>query len=149
MKILILEDDARRRDAMRDCLGDRFFQYETLFFDNAAEMCAYLQTHLPSALVISLDHDLELKPQANGKPIDMGTGREVADFLAARTPACPVVIATTNSASGDGMEFLLREANWETHRVQPWGDLDWIPTQWFRAVRNAIVGAARSRTTTA
>ena len=70
---------------------------------------------------------------------------EVADFLASQPPSCPIVIATTNSAAGDGMEFRLREAQWKTYRVHPCGDLKWITGQWFRTLRNAIVGSARPR----
>src|SRR5438552_3222031 len=51
LKILILEDDARRRAAMQDCLLDRFHQYESLFFDDAREMHAYLEQNLGAALI--------------------------------------------------------------------------------------------------
>ena len=108
-------------------------------------MLAFLATNLASVLIISLDHDLVPKPQRNGTSVDPGTGRGVADFLALQTPSCPIIIATTNSAAGDGMEFLLRDAHWETHRVHPWGDLEWISSQWSRTLRNAIVGSARAR----
>jgi CheY-like chemotaxis protein len=145
MKILVLEDDERRRAAMEESLRDRFHQYESVFFDDAHVMAAYLATDLRSALIISLDHDLVPKSQHNGKFLDVGTGREVADFLAKQPPSCPIIIHTTNSAAGDGMEFLLRDSHWETHRVHPWGDLEWIPSQWFRTLRNAIVGTARPR----
>jgi hypothetical protein len=147
MQILILEDDKRRRSAMLDCVRDRFHQYETVFFDDARKMCAHLQAKLGDALIISLDHDLELRTGDNGKLVDMGSGREVAEFLATQSPCCPVVIATTNSAAGDAMEMSLREARWETHRVFPHGDLEWISSQWFRTLRNAIVGSARPRQT--
>ena len=145
MKILILEDNEDRRAAMLSCLRDRFPQYEHVFFNNAREMLACLESDLADAILVSLDHDLELPAKRNGKTVDPGTGREVADFLAQRTPSCPIIIATTNSAAGDGMEFALRDARWQTHRVHPWGDLEWISTEWFRAVRNAIVGAAQPR----
>lgn len=147
LKIVILEDDERRQAAMQECLKDRFHQYESVFFDDATKACTYLESNLDKALVISLDHDLELKPQRNGKAVDVGTGRLVAEFLATRSPSCPIVIATTNSAAGDGMEFLLRDSQWETYRVYPYGDLEWIANQWFRTMRNAIVQSARPRTT--
>ncbi|MBI2805156.1 MAG: response regulator [Planctomycetes bacterium] len=145
MKILILEDNDARALAMQELLRDRFHPYDAVVFDDANEMLAFLRKNLASALLICLDHDLEMKPSKNGKMHDPGTGREVADFLAQNDPICPVIIHTTNSAAGDGMEFLLREAGWETHRVQPFNDLEWIATQWFRTVRNAIVGTARPR----
>ena len=46
MKILILEDDDRRRTAMQDFLRDRFHQYETVFFDDAKENASVLGNKL-------------------------------------------------------------------------------------------------------
>jgi len=144
-KILILEDNADRRAAMRECLQDRLYQFETTFFDEAEAMIRSIQENWNQLQLIVLDHDLELKSDdASGKCVDPGTGRSVAEFLARRTPTCPVVIHTTNSTAAVAMEELLREAQWETHRVVPWGDLEWIPTQWFRAVRRAIVGRIKT-----
>jgi hypothetical protein len=142
-KIVILEDNEDRRATMQRCLADRFPQFEARFFEEPAPMIAYLRDHLPDAAVISLDHDLDLKPGPDGRLIDPGTGREVADFLARQTPVCPVVIHTTNSVAAVGMEMTLTESCWKTQRVVPFGDLEWIPTQWFRAVRRAIVGPRR------
>ena len=71
--------------------------------------------------------------------LDPGTGREVADYLAAKTPVCPVVIHTTNTPAALGMEMVLKDAHWKTYRVLPFDDLEWIPTDWFRTVRRAIV----------
>jgi CheY-like chemotaxis protein len=142
MKIVILEDNAERRAVMADCLADRFHQYEARFFADAAEMIAFLETNLTDTIVLSLDHDLELQPTAAGRCLDPGTGRDVADFLARQQPVCPVIIATTNGAAALGMEAVLRDARWQTHRVLPMDDTEWIPREWFRAVRRAIVGSA-------
>jgi CheY-like chemotaxis protein len=142
-KIVILEDNEDRRVAMQRCLHDRFYQFETRFFAESAATIDYLQTYLPDTILICLDHDLELLPDGNGRMLDPGTGRDVADFLAGQTPVCPVVIHTTNSAAAVGMEMALREAHWETLRVVPCGDLEWIPTEWFRAIRRAIVGPTK------
>src|ERR1700677_1098066 len=117
MKIVILEDDERRQTVMADCLRDRFHQFEHVFFDDAASMVTYLGSNLCNTLLISLDHDLPLRETQHGKFVDSGTGREVAEVLAALPPTCPVVIHTSNSACGDAMELLLRDAHWETHRV--------------------------------
>ena len=147
MKIAILEDNHERQTVMEQCLRDRFHQHEIVFFDSADAMRLYLEHNFESILLIDLDHDLELKPQRNGKVVDPGTGRQVADFLAQRAPTCSVVIHTTNSAAGDGMEFLLRDAGWTVSRVHPYGDMEWIPEVWFRAIRNAIVASAQPRST--
>jgi hypothetical protein len=140
MKIVILEDNVERQGEMRHCLADRFGQFDTLFFAVSSEMNAYLDAHLSETLAISLDHDLDLLPGANGTWIDPGTGREVADFLAGRAPVCPIIIHTTNVPAAAGMEFALQEASWVTERVVPHDDLEWIAADWFPALRRAIVG---------
>ena len=40
------------------------------------------------------------------------------------------------------MEQLLQPAGWQTFRVTPYGDLEWIPEVWFRVMRDAIVQTA-------
>lgn len=149
LKIAILEDNGGRQACMQDCLADRFHQYEVRLFDAADEMIAFLVESLRDTLVVSLDHDLELKEGHQGKVIDPGTGRDVADYLAQQAPACPVVIHTSNSAAAAGMEMVLQDAGWATHRVVPFDDLKWIESEWFRTMRRAIVGqasAAKART---
>jgi CheY-like chemotaxis protein len=140
MKIVILEDNKDRQEIMRACLADRFYQYDAHFFDNSGEMIRFLDEYLPETLVISLDHDLDLKPGPDGRCIDPGTGREVADFLAAKEPTCPVILHTTNTDAAFGMKTVLRDAGWKTRRVVPFDDLRWIETDWFFAIRRAIVG---------
>jgi len=114
-----------------------------VFFDSALDMRRFLENDLSDTIMISLDHDLELKAPRNGEAIDAGTGRDIVDFLAEQSPTCPIVIATTNSVAGDGMEFALKDAGCETHRVHPWGNLEWISTRRFRTLRDAIVNSAR------
>jgi CheY-like chemotaxis protein len=143
MKILILEDDTRRRRAMADCLSDRFWQYELVFFSNAADAKAYLQDHLDQVLLLSLDHDLELLPDGKGRFIDPGTGRDVVDFLMDTTPSFPVVLHSTNYAAVLGMRDVLDNVGWNAIVVAPYDDLAWIHEAWFPAVRRAIVDAAQ------
>ncbi len=147
MKIVILEDNSDRQAAMRACLADRFSQYDAHFFDNPAEMIAFLSEHLSDTVAISLDHDLDLIPGPDGRCIDPGTGREVADFLAQNKPTCPVILHTTNSVAAVGMETVLRDAGWKTRRVVPFDDMRWIETDWFFAIRRAIVGPVRDNST--
>jgi hypothetical protein len=144
LKIVILEDNQDRQAVMADCLADRFYQYDARFFKTSSEIIHFLEEHLSETIVISLDHDLELIPGKNGQTIDGGTGREVANYLAGKSPVCPVVIHSTNSAAVLGMEMVLQNSRWRTTRVIPWGDLEWIPSQWFRAIRQAILDAART-----
>jgi hypothetical protein len=129
---------------MHGRLKDRFYVFEIAFFEAPSEMISYLTTHWRDLAVIGLDHDIELQMTPDGRTVDPGTGRDVAEFLARREPVCPVVIHTTNCAAAVGMEMLLSEAKWKTYRVVPYDDLAWIP-EWFRVIRRAIVGPVSKR----
>ena len=142
LKIVILEDEPRRRRAMRAALADRLPQYPPRFFTTAAEAARYLDDHLDRVLLVVLDHDLDPISVHPRRSLDAGTGRDVADFLAARPPACPVVIHTTNRPAAVGMEAELADAGWDVSVVIPYGDLEWIAEEWLPAVRDAVVGAA-------
>ena len=139
-KIAILEDNADRQAVMRRCLADRFYTFDAHFFDEAGEMIRFLDRHLTETLVISLDNDLELKPGPYGRMIDPGSGVEVAEHLARKPAGCPVVIHTTNNAAAEAMKAALGAAGWRTRRVVPFDDTNWIESDWFFAVRRAIVG---------
>ena len=140
MKIVILEDNADRQVIMRHLLADRFYTFDVRFFDNARETIEFLASHLDDTLVVAIDNDLDMKPGPDGRMIDQGEGRHVAEFLATQPPACPVVIHTTNSAAAAAMTETLRGAGWKTRRVVPFDDMAWIESDWFPAVRRAIVG---------
>src|SRR5690349_17537358 len=140
MKIVILEDNADRQAVMRHCLADRFYTFDAHFFDDARDTIRFLEAHLPETILIALDNDLELKTGSDGRCIDPGCGRDVANFLATQPPTCPVIIHTTNSDAAVASEAALREAGWKTKRVIPFDDMAWIETDWFLAVRRAIVG---------
>lgn len=136
--IVILEDNAERREAMQARLRDRLPQYDVAFFATAAECIDFLQRRLPSVLAVSLDHDLDLIATGTGQWLDPGTGRDVADFLATQTPVCPVVVQTTNRPAGDGMVRVLTEGGWPVERVIPYEDLEWISQLWFPTLRTAM-----------
>jgi hypothetical protein len=144
-KIVILEDNADRQAVMRRCVADRFYTFDAHFFDEAAEMIRFLDQHLGETLVVSLDNDLELKPGPDGRMIDPGSGLEVAEYLAGRGEVCPVIIHTTNGRAADAMRKLLHAANWRTQRVIPFDDMDWIESDWFFAMRRAIVGPVKHK----
>ena len=139
MAILILEDNADRRHAMRDAIADRFAQYPTYFFATAGEFIDYLRRTDKMPLAISLDHDLDLIPIAEGRLIDPGSGRDVADYLATMKPICPIVIHSSNAIAVTGMTMALEESGWDVHRVLPDADTAWVGTRWLREMRNAIV----------
>jgi CheY-like chemotaxis protein len=143
MKIVILEDNPDRREAMARYLADRLYSFDAAYFESPQPMLAYLREHLGEAICISLDHDMELVDDGAGRLVDPGSGREVADFLAGHPPQCPVILHTTNTAAADGMASALTHTGWKVYRVAPWGDLEWVHVEWGRTVRRAIVEAAR------
>jgi hypothetical protein len=140
--IAILEDNTDRIAAMDDCLADKFPFFERQFFRTADAALDWLTRHLPQAVCISLDHDLE--PMTAGDP-DPGTGRMVADFLATARPVCPVIIHSTNRAAADGMEMALLDGGWPVERVLPYDDCRWIAEAWLPLVRQAIVDSAKGQ----
>jgi hypothetical protein len=150
MRALILEDNRDRRVAMIGRLVERFPFLRVVFFETSAAMIAYMTAEdLQDVVVIALDHDLEMIAGPEGDWIDPGTGLDVARWLADQPkPLCPVVVHTTNSRAGTKMMRLLEKAKWNSHRVVPHDDLDWIETDWFRVVRNAIVSFAPQRRAT-
>ena len=71
---------------------------------------------LPSARLISLDHDLE---PAEGETEDPGDGIDVARFLAARPPVCPVIVHSSNGTRSDWMIGEFELGGWTYKRVAP------------------------------
>lgn len=143
MKIVVLEDNRDRREAMQRYLADRLYTYVAIFFEAPQPTLAYLREHIHEVICISLDHDMDMIDDGAGGLVDSGSGREVADFLATHPPQCPVILHTTNTASAEGMAAVLSDAGWKVYRVVPWGDLEWVRIEWGRTVRRAIVDTAR------
>jgi hypothetical protein len=135
-EIVILEDNAERRQHMLARLRDRFPPFPVTFFPAAAPAIAYLQDHLRSVRLTCLDHDLE--PEKPTDP-DPGTGRDVSDFLASQTPVCPVIIHSTNTHASLAMEADLTEHGWSVQRVTPYEGIAWVDREWFWAVREALL----------
>jgi CheY-like chemotaxis protein len=136
--ILILEDNDDRIAAMQHCLADKFPFFELRFVRSADEAIAWLKGNLSHSICISLDHDLE-RPEDQPNAPDPGTGREVADHLAAQSPRCPVIVHSTNAHAAIGMEMVLQDAGWHVQRVLPYGDLEWVRAAWLPLVRQAIL----------
>ena len=133
--LAVLEDDERRLEAMRRILRRRMPEFDVVAFDVFEDMIRFLEQSLSQLIVISLDHDLPVLVTEDGARRDAGSGRDVADHLASKAPACPILIHSTNEPAALGMERVLREIGWRTERVAPYGDLDWIPEIWLPAIR--------------
>ena len=89
-------------------------------------------------LLISLDHDLPLRRDANGALIDCGNGRNVVDYLSSRDPTCPVIVHSSNAACADGMMFALTDGGWPCVRVYPRDDVSWVRDAWAEEIRSLI-----------
>lgn len=137
MFIAVLEDEARREQAMRGILSE-YPAFQAQFFDNAPDMIEWLRSHLAETVLISLDHDLGPNRRRSGQVFDPGTGRDVVDFLIQHPPTCPVIVHTSNGYSAPGMMFAFEYAHWSTIRVVPYNDLDWITQVWAKAVEENL-----------
>ena len=138
--IAIVEDDEPRRDAMQAEIKTRLPGVETIFFDNAPDMLAWLKANPRVARLLCLDHDLGPDRQRGDQAFDPGIGRDVADFLATQEPCCPVLIHSSNTQGACGMQFALEDAGWSVKRLAPFDDLAWVGEQWIGRVQT-LVGA--------
>ncbi len=137
--IVILEDNEDRQTIMQDCLSTLEQSLPIHVFKSSFETIDWLKAHLQETKLIALDHDLEMiETEDPRKLIDPGTGREVADYLATIPPVCPVIVHTTNTPAGVGMELKLKAAGWKTKRMVPYGDMEWIPEMWFPTARKLL-----------
>jgi len=134
MKILVLEDNRDRIAAFRSAVGG-LPDCELVIWRNAWDMMAEFPGHLPSASLISLDHDLVQDP---GDP-DPGDGLQVAEALAKHDPVCPVILHTTNLDRAYSMIRELEDGGWTTLRAAPFGmGVDWISDMWLPKVKDLL-----------
>ncbi len=136
--IAILEDDDERVAAMRNRLVEWFPEYDWMFFDNAPDMIQWLGDHLPSAVLICLDHDLGPNRIRNREAFDPGSGQDVVNYLFTQRPFCPVIIHTANYLAAPGMELMLNESRWTCSRVIPVNGLEWIDNAWIHEIRRYL-----------
>ena len=134
--VAILEDDHARVAEMRVCLAEILPAHEPVLFDDAAAMIAWLRDHLGEVVLISLDHDLPITRGPDGRVVDRGDGRMVADFLATQAPTCPVIVHTSNHYAGPGVTRALSDAGWQHCRVCPRDDVQWVRGAWLPALRD-------------
>ena len=132
--IAILEDDPRRTEAMREVLKQIGSEYDHRFFDNAPETIAWLEEHMDEVALLSLDHDLGGNRSRKGEIFDPGTGRDVAEYLAAQSRVCPTMIHSNNYPAVLGMCRVLEDGGWKFSCVVPYGDVEWIRETWAREV---------------
>ncbi|XAL98468.1 hypothetical protein OT109_12870 [Phycisphaeraceae bacterium D3-23] len=137
MPILILEDSAHRIagfSAVLVALG----RSDVHVYGSARHMLRDLPGLLPSAEVISLDHDLY--PLSGGDPDeDLGDGFMVARWLAEQSgpPRCPVILHTSNGDMCKRMQGVLEHAGWDVRLAGAVGE-HWIEKDWLVEVERVL-----------
>jgi len=135
--IAILEDNAARITEMNVRLHTIISPPARVFVTpNAHEMIAWLENHLAEVALISLDHDLPIRSREQTP--DCGDGRMVADFLAALSPTCPVIVHSSNDPCAAGMFYALQSAGWPVSRVVPYDGENWIGQSWAKQIQDLI-----------
>lgn len=135
MKILLLlEDNAERVDGFRSAVRALGDDWHLHVWQDAPSMVSEYEEFLEQPALISLDHDLNPQP---GVADDPGTGLDVARFLSAHPPICPVIIHSSNIERSWSMHNELRHAGWTVERVGPIGQ-DWIANAWLPKARKLL-----------
>ena len=133
--IIILEDSADRIagfSAVLESLG----RSDVHFYRNAHNMLRDLPNLLPSAEVISLDHDLYPAP-GEDQDEDLGDGLMVARWLAEQPATCPVILHTSNADQCKRMQGVLEFAGWDVRLAGAVGE-HWIENDWRIEIERAL-----------
>jgi ADP-ribosylglycohydrolase len=132
--ILILEDNDERVAAFQKAVATLGDGFDLKVWRDAPSMIAECETYFSTAVLISLDHDLN---PLTGATADPGTGVDVARFLGDFLPVCPVLIHSSNTERAYSMHNELRFAGWTVDRVGPLGG-DWIETSWTQSTKRLL-----------
>lgn len=130
----ILEDDDVRLSGFREALKDLG---PVVYRDSAPDFVCWLRENLASLRLLSLDHDLGLSREVDGKRVDPGEGMHVVDFLVTQPPVCPVIVHSSNVVRSPLMVQRLLDAGWSAERIVPLGG-DWIRRAWVARVRQLL-----------
>lgn len=135
MSILILEDSVHRIAGFSAVL-EALERSDIRLYSNAHKMIRDLPELLPLAEVISLDHDL-YPARGEDQNEDLGDGLMVARWLAEQTPACPVILHTSNGDQCQRMQGVLEHAGWDVRLAGAVGE-HWIEIDWRVEVERAL-----------
>ena len=136
--LFVLENDPERVSAMQDALLSEMPSVETTYIDNVPDAIMWLSKNLHTVDLISVDHDLGAEGTQDGQPFDPGSGRDIANYLAARTPKCPVIIHTDNFFVRPTMQAALDAGNWDHTYVAPGNGTAWVLRKWIPKVKTAL-----------
>lgn len=131
--LLMLEDNAERLERFAAVLQRIDRTLPLRVWRDAYAMIREAGPLLASAVVISLDHDLEGESGAT----DPGDGYMVAKWLASQPVVCPVIVHSSNAERSSWMAGEFDLAGWRHWRVVPIGD-DWIESDWRHVVRRLL-----------
>jgi hypothetical protein len=128
--LLVLDDDRERLRGFEAIAARLGGDWGLKTWRTAPAMLAEIDAHYPGARLISLDHDLYKDAESDPDP---GSGRVVADFLARRAPACPVIVHSTNTDAAWGMHNQLCASGWTVELVHHLNQPKWIEELWLPA----------------
>ncbi len=123
--IAVLEDDGWRTEQMKRDARQSLASYDFVFFDDAPRMISWLATNLDQTKLISLDCDLDsTAAHVSG---GVGSGSDVADYLAGNPSSCPIIIHSSNAMRAPAMHMALSLAGWTSVKLTPFtGAKSWL-----------------------
>ena len=133
----MLEDEADRLERFSAVLQAFDPDLELRHWRTVHDFIAGYQEVEQTPILICLDHDLFTDHPDDPDP---GDGRDVAAYMARRTPVCRVLIHSTNHFAAESMLYTLQDAGWGVERIAPLGS-DWIEAYWWPTVKPWIVEA--------
>jgi hypothetical protein len=131
--LLILEDNGERLQRFAAVVQAIEPSLPVRVWRDAYAMIREAGPLLPSAALISLDHDLEPEPGAS----DPGDGYMVVKWLVSQSIVCPVIVHSSNAERSSWMAGEFDLAGWPHWRVAPLGD-DWVESDWRLVVRRLL-----------
>ena len=131
--LLMLEDNDERVQRFTEALHALDPALPLVVWRDAKAMIREVGRYLPTARLISLDHDLE---SPEGAP-DPGDGLEVVKFLVSQPIRRPVIIHSSNRERSTWMAGEFELAGWRYWRVAPLGE-DWVEVDWRRLVKRLL-----------
>ena len=137
--LLMLEDNPERLERFAAVLHSLAPELPLRTWRNAHSMIREAAPLLQSAVLVSLDHDLDEEPGCS----DPGDGYMVAQWLVSQPVIRPVIVHTSNRERATWMAGAFDLAGWKHYRVLPLDD-DWVESEWRRVVRRLLKKAGRS-----
>jgi hypothetical protein len=138
--LLMLEDNGERLERFAAVLHVLDPALPLRVWRDAHAMIREAGPLLSSAVLISLDHDLE--PEAGAA--DPGDGYLVVKWLVSQPIVRPVIVHSSNGERSSWMAGEFDLAGWRHWRVAPLGD-DWVELDWRHMVRRLLNKARRGR----